>query len=412
VYTVEQRYYKDPLWQPAQIMPLVIVQAQNKEILNAATKTKNFTLLPTPGYKVVYQGQAQSADFVVTSPVVASGYTQPVTLTASVVPANSGIVVTFPSGNIINSFPGQVNMHVTSSSGVPTGNYRIVITGTNGAGKTHSSSVGLMVGKNYVTVGSNRLYPALQFKVDNVPYTSQQFFTWDLAASHTLSAVSPQTFSSIRYIFRNWSDAGDTTHTVNITPGTTDFTANYGVQYKLITSMQPSGIPATINGANQYFDSSSTMNLSISPLVTQYNGKTWYFQRWDGTGNGSYSGTNSSVQLTMNNVIVESAKWDTVEPFGITNLNTGVPKSYELHQNYPNPFNPVTKLRFDIPKSGHVSIVLYDVLGNEAARLVDENMSEGFYETEYNAEHLASGVYFYKLESGSYISVKKMILIK
>jgi hypothetical protein len=114
----------------------------------------------------------------------------------------------------------------------------------------------------------------------------------------------------------------------------------------------------------------------------------------------------------MNNVIVETAKWDTVEPFGITNLNTGVPKSYELHQNYPNPFNPVTKLRFDIPKSGHVSIVLYDVLGNEAARLVDENMNEGFYETEYNAEHLASGVYFYKLESGSYISVKKMILIK
>ena len=114
----------------------------------------------------------------------------------------------------------------------------------------------------------------------------------------------------------------------------------------------------------------------------------------------------------MNNVIVQTGIWDTIAPIGITNLNTGVPKVYSLHQNYPNPFNPSTKIKFDIPAQGHVTIKLYDILGNEVATLLDAEQNPGYYAAEFNASSYASGVYFYKMETPSFTSVKRMVLVK
>ena len=176
--------------------------------------------------------------------------------------------------------------------------------------------------------------------------------------------------------------------------------------------MTPGGIPSVVVGGNLFYDTASVVTITVNPAQVQYNGKTWYFNRWIGTGNGSYTGTQLNAQVTMNGVLVQQAVFDTIAPFGIQNLNTGVPKEYSLHQNYPNPFNPVTKIRFDIPKSGDVKLVIYDLLGGEVLTLVNQSLQAGFYEADLDAASYASGVYFYRLEANSYSRVRRMILVK
>ncbi len=88
------------------------------------------------------------------------------------------------------------------------------------------------------------------------------------------------------------------------------------------------------------------------------------------------------------------------------------PVSYSLHQNYPNPFNPVTKIRFSIPNSSHVSIKVYDINGKEVITLVDEFKPQGIYEITLDATGLSSGVYIYKMNAGDFYDAKSFILLK
>jgi agmatine deiminase len=114
--------------------------------------------------------------------------------------------------------------------------------------------------------------------------------------------------------------------------------------------------------------------------------------------------------------------------FMVENSVTGIADNsqlaeFYLYQNYPNPFNPTTKIKYEIPLSppllkgeseagGFVTLKVYDILGNEVATLVNEEKPAGTYEVEFNATGLTSGVYFYKLIAGSFIEMKKMILLK
>jgi hypothetical protein len=88
------------------------------------------------------------------------------------------------------------------------------------------------------------------------------------------------------------------------------------------------------------------------------------------------------------------------------------PHTIELFQNYPNPFNPTTVIEYQIPQSSFVSLKAFDALGNEVATLVNEEKSTGIYKVKFDATHLSSGIYFYKLQSGNFIETKKMVLIK
>ncbi|GMU95553.1 M14 family zinc carboxypeptidase [Ignavibacterium album] len=114
-------------------------------------------------------------------------------------------------------------------------------------------------------------------------------------------------------------------------------------------------------------------------------------------------------------------------PTSVDYKNEFVSKNFILEQNYPNPFNPTTKIRFTIPaltpslsQRERVILKVYDILGNEVATLVNEEKEPGYYEVEFNAEQLSSGIYFYRLQSGnpstgsgqSYIQTKKMILLR
>jgi hypothetical protein len=89
-----------------------------------------------------------------------------------------------------------------------------------------------------------------------------------------------------------------------------------------------------------------------------------------------------------------------------------IPANYFLYQNYPNPFNPSTIIKYTIPQGSFISLKVYDVLGNEVAALVSEEKPAGNYEAEFNVGNLPSGVYFYRMEAGSFSSVMKLLLLK
>jgi len=89
-----------------------------------------------------------------------------------------------------------------------------------------------------------------------------------------------------------------------------------------------------------------------------------------------------------------------------------IPKSYDLSQNYPNPFNPVTKINYALPKQGFVTLKIYDITGREVKVLVNEFRQAGYYTVDFNGSNLASGVYFYRIQSNDFIHTKRMVLIK
>jgi len=89
-----------------------------------------------------------------------------------------------------------------------------------------------------------------------------------------------------------------------------------------------------------------------------------------------------------------------------------VPHFFALHNSYPNPFNPTTTIMYDIPKSSRVRLTVFDILGQEVAKLVDEEKESGAYQAKFDASKLSSGIYFYCLTAGSFSSTKKLLLLK
>ena len=97
---------------------------------------------------------------------------------------------------------------------------------------------------------------------------------------------------------------------------------------------------------------------------------------------------------------------------GIKGVPGNLPKSFALGQNYPNPFNPTTTINYDIPARSYVTLVVYDILGRRVETLVNGEKHPGHYEVTFDASRLPSGVYLYRLQAGSFTSVRKMILVK
>jgi hypothetical protein len=131
------------------------------------------------------------------------------------------------------------------------------------------------------------------------------------------------------------------------------------------------------------------------------------------TTNGTATLIGSTNKKGINGIAINSY------PIGIEPISTTIPDAYNLYQNYPNPFNPVTKIKFDIPALSspleggrEVTLIVYDILGKEVTTLVNEKLKPGVYEINWNASHLASGIYFYRLVTDRYVNTKKLVLIK
>ncbi len=119
-----------------------------------------------------------------------------------------------------------------------------------------------------------------------------------------------------------------------------------------------------------------------------------------------------NVEEMLNNARRAKEIFDNDYMVSVVDKNKSIPKSFSLRQNYPNPFNPVTKIQFDIPKVSDVSLIVYDLLGREVARLIDETKQPGHYEVFWDGSHIASGVYFYQFHTNNFSAVKKMLLVR
>ena len=147
-----------------------------------------------------------------------------------------------------------------------------------------------------------------------------------------------------------------------------------------------------------------------------------------GTGaSGQVNGPALSSTFSNPNGIVRSVTGDTLYisdyatrslrmltgvTLGLINVSTFSPGSFLLEQNYPNPFNPVTNIKFAIAKTGLVTLKVYDISGREVAQLVNEELNPGTYNYDFNASHLSSGIYFYRLNTNNYTDTKKMVVVK
>jgi hypothetical protein len=109
------------------------------------------------------------------------------------------------------------------------------------------------------------------------------------------------------------------------------------------------------------------------------------------------------------NEIITTIKYS--QPSGLQKISGRIPGDTKLYQNYPNPFNPATTIKYDLPKSGDVSIKIYDLLSKEIYSMNEFKLA-GSYSFKFDGSNHASGVYFYKIEAGNFTNTKKMVLIK
>ena len=101
-----------------------------------------------------------------------------------------------------------------------------------------------------------------------------------------------------------------------------------------------------------------------------------------------------------------------LSPIGVEGEIASTPLSYRLKQNYPNPFNPATQIEFSLPVSSKVSLVIYNLLGQEIARLIDGEQAAGAHSVIWEATNLSTGIYFYRIQAGDFVQTRKMVLLK
>ncbi|MBK6504966.1 MAG: T9SS type A sorting domain-containing protein [Ignavibacteria bacterium] len=353
----------------------------------------------------------QSTTFRAIVPSV-KDYNNKVKFTARIdtLPASGTLNVSFVGKDSITSYPDSVQVRVEAVGNVTPGRYRVKVEGRGPNGTpAHRRIVDVLVNSSFVSVRTNRPGVA-EFQVNGVTYNQPQQLVFTNGTNVTVRAISPRVVGPNQYTFVNWSNGGDTTQTINVT-SSVDLVASYKLQYRLImTSSQGNTF-----GGNVFYDSGSSATFGVLSRRIVNGGTTYYFRGWTGGGTGSYtspdsSGADSAVTVQMRGPITETARWATT--IGINQLSSLVPEKYNLFQNYPNPFNPSTNIKFDIVKLGAVKIVIYDALGRESEVLVNEVLSPGSYNADFNAANLPSGIYYYKIITADFSDVKKMLLIK
>jgi len=360
-----------------------------------------------------YLNNNDSAIIYVKVPSTRGGFSERVKFVLSLdsIPASGTIQLTFANGkDSITTSPDSLRITAKTIGSVTPKLYKLSIVGSGVSGiPVHRRTVDLVVNSSYVSIGTNR-ESTCDFKVNSGQYNTRQNILFPNGSNVTIQALSPKIAGGYKYTYKNWSDAGDTTHIINITTPIS-LTANYGVAYKLILN----STAGNSFGGNIFYDSAAAFNFGVTGKTVIYNGLTYSFRGWTGAGTGSYTSTDSTgndtiVNISMKNPIVETARWQQI--VGIVNISSEIPNEWKLYQNYPNPFNPETKINFDVLKGEGVSVKIYDALGREMETLLNENLSPGKYSVTFNGAKYSSGIYFYRIKSNSFSDIKKMLLIK
>jgi len=161
---------------------------------------------------------------------------------------------------------------------------------------------------------------------------------------------------------------------------------------------------------NKNYNDSSIATITLNGVTDDLQYFNVITKEWIGVANDSSSGKSTFV------VTLKEGGGKLFSIGRLTDVvgeNLGLaPNEFKLEQNYPNPFNPSTTISYSVPQKGHVTLDIYDVLGQKVELLVNEEQKTGKYEIRLDAGGLTSGIYFYRLQSGSFVESKKMILLK
>ncbi|MCB9058920.1 MAG: T9SS type A sorting domain-containing protein [Calditrichae bacterium] len=170
----------------------------------------------------------------------------------------------------------------------------------------------------------------------------------------------------------------------------------------------------TVDGATAIMTDPATDGI----VAARNEGDNWHATFWslDPVGLAYESNADSSEVIWIagvENPAVPVFGWFGAPVVGIEEISNGkTPQTFALKQNYPNPFNPTTKIEFTVPAAQKVTLKVFDITGREVASLVNGNVTAGSYSVEFDASNLASGLYVYSIEAGSFKSSKKMLLVK
>lgn len=193
-------------------------------------------------------------------------------------------------------------------------------------------------------------------------------------------------------------------------------TTNGGINWNVL--------PGTVDPENITRGVASNINeiwfvRDLEPYIfySSNNGNNWTTQHSapSGTGYKYLTRARNGNTLWACTIAGEVAKYTI--PLSVKNQSSEIPVQYNLFQNYPNPFNPSTIIKFSIPlnpseRGTYVQLKIYDILGREVVTLINEKLSPGTYEVDWDATNYPSGIYFYKLKAGDFIQTKKMLLLK
>jgi hypothetical protein len=185
--------------------------------------------------------------------------------------------------------------------------------------------------------------------------------------------------------------------------------------YKLV----PQG-PDVLTVSVQVWQGANSLGMGVLNITTAASSWTQFMApiTYTAPGTPDRCQVNFVFRVTDFTTVGGVAYIDDLEFSGINDIevidNGQIPNQYILKQNYPNPFNPSTKIKLTIPVGTQhiVSLIVYDVLGNEVTTLVNEELPNGNYEFNFDAIGLTSGIYFYNLQTENFVETKKMILIK
>lgn len=261
---------------------------------------------------------------------------------------------------------------------------------TNLSTNNHYAPIGTYMsatGETYVFWSESNSGQTLSGGLLGQKFSSNGTKLWD-AAGVTFKPMDNNTFSSLYVVSR------DTNVYVSW-----DETA-YGSTNSSIRTFK-TGPGGTFGWTGSIINASSVLSnkIRMNYIMNQYGMgiMAWEDERAD---NGGIYAQNINLSGTLGNAV-------SVNPDGDV-----IPVKFNLNQNYPNPFNPTTTISFDLPDNNFVSLKVYNSIGKEISTLISKSLNAGSYKVTFDASKLSSGIYFYRLTSGNFNSVKKMILIK
>ncbi|HXG00184.1 MAG TPA: T9SS type A sorting domain-containing protein [Bacteroidota bacterium] len=167
---------------------------------------------------------------------------------------------------------------------------------------------------------------------------------------------------------------------------------------------------------------SCSLLLCVGFAFGQNTALRWYsFSSGFEISSSASSHTKSSIGQTLigssqgaSSIVISGFLADTLLRSRVVAVNeqSDLPITYALHQNYPNPFNPTTTIKYQLPASVFVTLKVFDIVGREVATLVSDFQQPGYYTAEWNAGGIASGVYFYRIQAGSFAATRKLMLLR